>query len=68
MRSKAALSGVSRSWYRFVFWDSIDSVLWFIAVLAGRVYVFCLRRSNLNGHRFLTYLQGRCSENTLLLG
>src|SRR5258707_5752585 len=39
MRSRTALSGVSRSWYRFVFWDSIDSVLWFIAILADR---FCV--------------------------
>src|SRR5712691_9121628 len=39
MRIRAALSGVSRSWYRFVFWDSIDSVLWFITVLADGFYV-----------------------------
>src|SRR6266446_2621278 len=39
MRSRAALAGVSRSWYRFVFWDSIDPVLWFIAILADRFYV-----------------------------
>src|SRR5579859_7349160 len=65
MRSRAALSGVSRSWYRFVFWDSIDSVLWFVAVLADRFYVFCLRRSNRNDHRFLRYLQGRCRRKYL---
>jgi hypothetical protein len=39
MRSRAALSDVSRSWYRFVFWDSIDPVLWVIAVFADRFYL-----------------------------
>src|SRR5689334_8426906 len=67
MSSKAALSCVSRSWYRLVVWVSIDPVLWFISLLPD-LFVFLFAPLQLERSSFSRYLHGRCCGNTLLLG